>query len=353
MREEHSSVAPQVEILDMGSPVRGEGGAMYPLLLRRAESGGPDFVLDINDEVLIAAPDVASVSAGKGIAIIFLFSLIPIDAAILKLIPKMATAGQMVSIPVVVMVLMLLLSVAFGINVFNAVRGGNRIEPILLDRQKGTVTLFSKVGVSTYDWRVLKPFIRIVQIVHAAGGAVTYQLILADVDEDTGVVRSEFIAAKGGLIGAGVQRYGFFKQFMDGPHEGLPDFQIVSPRMGWAKQLAVSIWTGDMLRQRWMGEKSWTLWMVICNMLWVMLITPLQITELIGAWISKGPFGLKETGPWPGRFDSMRSNSLLKEKGKRYAEVTNKSRSILLVSMALGVIAWIVPIVLFLKVAFL
>ncbi len=93
--------------------------------------------------------------------------------------------------------------------------------------------------------------------------------------------------------------------------------------------------------------------MVICNMLWIMLITPLQVTELIGAWISKAPLGLKETGPWPGRFESMRSNSLLKEKGKRYAEVTNKGKSILLVSMVLGVIAWMVPIVLFLKVAFL
>lgn len=353
MHEEHSSVAPQVEILDMGAPVRGKGGAMYPLLLHRVEADGPDFVLDINDEVLIAAPDVSSVSAGKGIAIIFIISLIPIDAAIIKLIPRMAEAGQVISIPVVVMALALLLSVAVGINVFNAVRGGNRIEPLLLDRQKGTVTHFSKAGVNAYDWRVLKPFIRIVQIVHAAGGAVTYQLILADVDEATGVVRSEFIAAKGDLIGAGVQRYGFFKQFMDGPHEGLPKFQVVSPRMGWAKQLAVSIWTGDMLRQRWMGEKSWTLWTVICNILWVMLIVPLQVTELIGAWISKGPFGLKETGPWPGRFESMRSDSLLKEKGKRYAEVTNKSKGLLLMSMALGLIAWMLPIGLFLKVAFL
>lgn len=352
MSEEYSSVAPQVEILDMGAPVRGSGGTMYPLLLHRVEAGGPDFVLDINDDVLIAAPDVASVSAGKGIAIIFLFSLIPVDAAIIKLIPKMAAAGGMISIPVVVMVLALLLSVAVGINVFKAVRGGNRIEPILLNRKEGTVTLFSKAGVSKHDWRVLKPFIRIVQIVHAAGGAVTYQLILADVDRDTGVVRSEFVAAKGDLIGAGVQRYGFFKQFMDGSHEGLPKFQVVSPHMGWAKQLAVSIWTGDMLRQRWMGEKSWTLWMIVCNMLWVMLIAPLQVTELIGAWISKGPFGLKETGPWPRRFESMGGNSPLKEKGRRYSEVTNKSKSLLLVSMTVGVVAWMVPITLFIKVAF-
>lgn len=326
---------------------------MYPLLLHRVEVGGPDFVLDINEDVLIAAPDVASVSAGKGIAIILLFSLIPVDAVIIKLIPKMAAATGMISFPVVVMVLALLLSVAVGINVFKAVRGGNRTEPLLLNRREGTVTVFSKTGVNTYDWRVLKPFIRIVQIVHAAGGAVTYQLVLADVDGDTGVVRSEFVAAKGDLIGAGVQRYGFFKQFMDGPHEGLPGFQVVSPRMDWAKQLVVSIWTGEMLRQRWMGEKSWTLWMVICNMLWIMLITPLQVTELIGAWISKGPFGLKETGPWPGRFESMDHNSPLKAKGKRYAEVTNMSKSLLLVSMALGVVAWMVPIGLFLKVAFL
>lgn len=346
-------VSPQVEVLDMSRPVQGQGGAMYPLLLNRVEAGGPDFVLDINDEVLIAAPDVASVSAGKGIAIIFLFSLVPIDAVILKLIPKMAAAGQANSTPVAVMVLALLLSVAVGINVFNAVRSGNRVEPLLMDRIEGIVTVFSKAGADTYDWRALKPFIRIVQIVHAAGGAVTYQLILADVDENTGVVRSEFIAAKGDLIGAGAQRYGFFKQFMDGPHDGLPKFQIVSPRMCWAKQLAVSIWTGEMLRQRWMGEKSWTPWLVICNMLWIMLITPLQVTELIGAWISKGPLGLKETGPWPGRFESMESNSPLKAKGRRYAEVTNKSKSLLQVSMTLGVIAWMVPIGLFLKVAFL
>lgn len=72
MHEEHSSVAQHVEILDMGAPVRGKGGAMYPLLLHRSEEGGSDFVLDINEDVLIAAPDVAAVSAGKGIAIIFL-----------------------------------------------------------------------------------------------------------------------------------------------------------------------------------------------------------------------------------------------------------------------------------------
>ncbi len=325
---------------------------MYPLLLHRAESGGPDFVLDMDDEVLIAAPDVASISAGKGIAIIFLLSIIPVDAAILKLIPRMAEAEGMNSIPVAVMVLVLLLSIAVGVNVFKAVRGGNRIEPLLLNKREGTVTIFSKAGLATYDWCILKPFIRIVQIVHAAGGAVTYQLILADVDEDTGIVRSEFLAAKGDLIGAGVQRYGFFKQFMDGSHEEFPKFQVVSPHMNWAKLLAVSIWTGDMLRQRWMGEKPWTIWVVICNMLWVMLITPLQVTELIGSCISKGPFGLKETGPWPARFESMEKNSPLKEKGSRYAEVTSESKRLLLVSMALGVIAWMVPIGLFLKVAF-
>ncbi|WP_333627793.1 hypothetical protein [Stenotrophomonas cyclobalanopsidis] len=352
MHEEHFSGARQVEMLDMGAPVRGKSGAMYPLLLHRVEGGGLDFVLDINEDVLIAAPDVAAVSAGKGIAIILLLSLIPVDAAIIKLIPKMASAAGAISVPVVVMVLALLLSVAVGVNVFKAVRGGNRIEPLLLNRRDGTVTVFSKEGVSTYDWGALKPFIRIVQIVHAAGGAVTYQLILADVDEATGVVRSEFIAAKGDLTGAGVERYGFFKQFMGGSHEGLPNFQLVSPHMDWAKQLAVSIWTGDMLRQRWMGEKSWTFWMAICNMLWVMLITPLQVTELIGAWISKGPFGWKETGPWPRRFESVGGNSPLKEKGGRYAEVTSMSRILLLVSMTLGTAAWMVPIGLFLKVAF-
>lgn len=325
---------------------------MYPLTQQKAEAGGPDFVLDINEDVLVAAADVASVSAGKGVAVIFLLSIIPVDAAIIKLIPKMASAAGWISIPVVAMVLALLLSVAVGINVFNAVRDGNRIEPLLLNRRDGTVTLFSKKGANMYDWGALKPFIRIVQIVHAAGGAVTYQLILADVDEVTGAVRSEFVAAKGDLIGAGVQRYGFFKQFMGESHEGLPEFQVVSPHMDWAKKLAVSIWTGGMLRQRWMGEKSWTFGMGVCNMLWVMLITPLQITELIGAWISKGPFGWKETGPWPRRFESIGSNSLLKQKGRRYAEVTNMSRILLLVSMTLGVIAWMVPIGLFIKVAF-
>ncbi|WMJ69538.1 hypothetical protein [Stenotrophomonas sp. 24(2023)] len=325
---------------------------MYPLLLQRVEDGGPDFVLDIDGEVLIAAPDITSVSAGKGIAVILLLSLFLIDAAILRLIMKVVADGRIMSALVVGMLLVLLLSVAVGINVFNAIRKGNRLESLMLNRREGTFTQFSQAGAKTCDWRILKPFIRIIQIVHSAGGAVTYQLVLADVDEGTGVIRSEFIAAKGDLIGAGVQRYGFFRKFMEGAHDELPRFQIISQRMDWSKQLAVSLWTGNVLRQRWMGDKPWTPWLMVCSTIWVVLITPLQITELIGAWISKGPFGLKETGPWPGRFEKEKSSSPIKQKGRRYSEVTLLGKRLLLASMGLGVALWGMLLGMLLMVAF-
>lgn len=64
-----------IEVMDMERPVLGPGGKMYPLLLGRAEGGGPDFLLDINEEVLVAAPDVNAISAGKGVAVILLFAI--------------------------------------------------------------------------------------------------------------------------------------------------------------------------------------------------------------------------------------------------------------------------------------
>ncbi len=68
---------------------------------------------------------------------------------------------------------------------------------------------------------------------------------------------------------------------------------------------------------------------------------PFQLSELIAAWISKGPFGVKETGPWPSRFDALKDDSVLKSKADRYGDVTPISRIIIVIALALGVFVWI------------
>ncbi len=53
---------------------------------------------------------------------------------------------------------------------------------------------------------------------------------------------------------------------------------------------------------------------------------PFQLLELIAAWISKGPFGVKETGSLPSRFDALKDDSVLKPKADRHGDVTSISR---------------------------
>ena len=340
----------KIEVMDMERPVFGPGGKMYPLLLRCAEDGGPDFVLDINEKVLVAAPDVNAISAGKGIAVILLFAIALVIAVLIGLLPIFLEHASKLIFPLLLIFLTVILGLAVSVNVFRAVRSGNRLEPVVFNRSDQTVTRYSREGAVSYTWQALRPFIRIIQIVHAAGGSVTYQLILADVDDDTGVVRSEIIAGKGDLIGAGANRYGFYQRFMEGPLLGLPAFQLVSLRMDWFKRMAVSIWTLDATRRRLLGERNWTPVTFLSSVLWIVLLTPFQVPELIGAWISKGPYGLKECGPWPRRFEALKSDSILKSKAARYGEVTPVAKRIIIFSLVLGAFVW-VPLFLLLCVA--
>jgi hypothetical protein len=339
-----------IEVMDMEGPVLGPGGKMYPLLLRRTEDGGPDFVLDINEEVLVTAPDVNAISAGKGVAVILLFAIALVIAVLVGFLPKFLEHASELKLPLVLIFLTVILGLAVSVNVFRAVRSGNRLEPVVFNRADQTVTRYSQAGAASYSWQALRPFIRIIQIVHAAGGSVTYQLILAEVDDETGVVRSEFVAGKGDLIGAGANRYGFIQRFMDGPLSSLPKFQLAALRMDWFKRLAVSIWTLEATRKRLLGERDWTPLTILLSVLWIALLAPFQVPELIGAWISKGPYGLKESGPWPGRFDALKSDSILKSKAEHYGEVTSVAKRIIIISLALGGFVW-VPLFLLLSVA--
>lgn len=339
-----------IEVMDMERPVLGLNGKMYPLLLRRAEDGGPDFVLDINEEVLVAAPDVNAISAGKGVAVILLFAIALVIGVLIGFLPKFLEHASELKLPLAMICLTVILGLAVSVNVFRAVRSGNRLEPVVFNRADQTVTRYSQAGAASYRWKALRPFIRIIQIVHAAGGSVTYQLILAEVDDETGVVRAEFVAGKGDLIGAGANRYGFIQCFMEGPLSSLPKFQLAALRMDWFKRLAVSIWTLEATRKCLLGERDWTPLTMLLSVLWIALLAPFQVPELIGAWISKGPYGLKESGPWPGRFDALKSDSILKSKAEHYGEVTPVARRIIIISLALGAFAW-VPLFLLLCIA--
>lgn len=339
-----------IEVMDMERPVLGRGGKMYPLLLRRAENGGPDFVLDINEEVLVAAPDVNAISAGKGVAVILLFAIALVIGVLIGFLPKFLEHASELKFPLVLIFLTVILGVAVSVNVFRAVRSGNRLEPVVFNRTDQTVTRYSQEGAASYRWQSLRPFIRIIQIVHTAGGSVTYQLILAEVDDETGVVRSEFVAGKGDLIGAGANRYGFYQRFMEGPLSGLPAFQLAALRMDWFKRMAVSIWMLEATRKRLLGERSWTLLTTLLSVSWIALLAPFQVPELIGAWISRGPYGLKECGPWPGRFEALKNDSILKSKAEHYGEVTAMAKRIIIISLVFGALVW-VPLFLLLCVA--
>ncbi len=330
----------KIDVMDMDGAVQGLGGKMYPLLLHRTEDGGPDFVLDVDEDALVAVPDVNLISAGKGIAVIMLFAIASVTAYILGFLPMLMEDVSKLVLPLIMVFLVAVLGLAAAIFVFRAVRNGDRLDPILFNRLDQTVTHYSGSGAMVYNWRSLKPFIRIIQVVHAAGGSVTYQLILADVDVGTGAIRSEFVAGKGDLIGAGAHRFGFFQAFMEGSLADLPKFQLVSSRMGWLKRVAVSIWTLNATRERLLGRQPWTPGVILITIIWIALLTPLQLSELIAAGISKGPFGVKETGPWPSRFDALKDRSVLKSKAERYGDVTSISRWVVTSALAIGASIW-------------
>ncbi|WP_447594057.1 hypothetical protein [Stenotrophomonas rhizophila] len=61
-----SDARTRVEVVDFSSPVQGRDGAMYPLTSWRAEEVDLDFVLDIGEDELVVASDLAITSGGKG-----------------------------------------------------------------------------------------------------------------------------------------------------------------------------------------------------------------------------------------------------------------------------------------------
>jgi len=330
----------KIDVMDMDGAVQGLGGKMYPLLLHRTEDGGLDFVLDLDEDALVAAPDVNLISAGKGVAVIMLLAITLVTSYVIGFLPMLMEDASKLVLPLIMVFLVAVLGPVAEIFVFRAVRNGDRLDPILFNRLDQTVTHYSGSGTTIYNWRSLKPFIRIIQVVQAAGGSVTYQLILADVEGGTGAIRSEFVAGKGDLIGAGAHRFGFFQVFMEASLSDLPRFRLMSSRMGWLERTAVSIWTLNATRERLLGQQSWTPAVTLVSFIWIVLLTPFLLSELVAAWISKGPFGVKETGPWPARFDALEEDSVLKSKAKRYGDVTPISGAIVAIALALGAFVW-------------
>lgn len=105
--------------------------------------------------------------------------------------------------------------------------------------------------------------------------------------------------------------------------------------------MAMSVWTLDATRKCLLGRQPWTPAIALVRLLWTVLLMPFQLSELIAARISKGPFGVKETGPWPSRFDALGDDSVLRLKADRYGDVTPISRRIIAIALALGAFIWI------------
>lgn len=221
-----------------------------------------------------------------------------------------------------------------------SVTHGNRIEPMVFNRTTRAVKHYGKSGVRTYPWDRLHPVIRIVRVVGIAGGAQSYQLVLADVDPATGKIGSKFIAGKGDLIGAAVLRFGLFNAYMSHPLDRLPHFQLVSVAPDWFQRLAISIWTAPTLAVRWLGEKPWSMLVGLGGALTVIVAMPLQMPELLAARITQGPYGERSLGPWMKRFSALPETSVLRTLVREEAGVARPARQCIVVALAIGTLFW-------------
>jgi hypothetical protein len=314
---------------------------MYSLTHHRAEDVDIDFVFDIDETELVVAPDVTMLSGAKGGLLWLVGMIVLVDVVLLADLPEMLATWKEMVASTVVTLLFLVLSVAFCVGMFRAVRQGNRVEPVLFNRITRTVSHFGSHGVRTYPWERLRPFIRIVRVVNTVGGGQTYQLVLADVEPSTGRVGAEFVAAKGDLIGAGVLRYGFFKAYMDKPLERLPGFHLVPSRPDWMQRLALSIWTVPGLAPRWLGERPWSPLVGLGSALNIILAVPLQMPELFAARISLGPHGERSLGPWLKRFDALPSGAVLRGLARSHASVVVPARRCITIALPIGVVFWV------------
>ena len=154
---------------------------MYPLAHWRTEEVDLDFVMDVGDSELVVAPDLTMLSGAKGGALWVIGITILVDAVFLYF-----TLKSMDMQPDYVMdgiaLGFILISIPFCVWILRSVRYKSRIEPVLFNREDGTVKHYGADRVTTLDWANLKPFIRIVRAVGAAGGAQVQLLILAEFD---------------------------------------------------------------------------------------------------------------------------------------------------------------------------
>lgn len=336
----------QGAVVDFSSPVQGSGAVMYPLMHWRAEEVDLDFVLDVGEDELVVASDVAITSGGKGGSIWLIGVVLLLDAVFVHFCLKLMKMDGFESSSAFLAILVLA-SIPFCIWIFRSVKYNGRVEPIVFNRVDQTVTHYGKDRVKTIAWERLKPFIRIVRVVGMAGGAQIELLVLAEMDEVSGRVTSEMVVGRGDVISAGSLRYGFFKAYMHGPREDLPGFRLVSVNPDWMKRLALSLWVVPALRWRWLGEKSWSPLTGLATVFNTVVALPLLIAELVAARISVAPRGESSLGPWHKRFDALAPESLLRKLARHHGEVVVEAKPWLLASIVIGCVFWSALLVLF------
>lgn len=346
MGEGYSNSLGDLDVVGFSSPVQGVGGVMYPLLHWRVEDVDGEFVMDINHEELVVASDVTLLSGGKGGVLWMMCVVLLMDLFFIHLLIEMTSWGGFGVVEFFVAAIGLS-SIPLCIWMFRSVRYRGRIEPIVFNSVLGTVSHYGEGHVLTVEWNRLKPFIRIVRAVGAAGGAQVQLLVLADVDEVSGIVRAEIVAGRGGVITAGALRYGFFKTFMDGPLEELPRFRLISANPDWMQRMAISLWTVPALRWRWLGERRWSPWVGLASFFNTLAAFPLLMAELIASRITLGPRGESSLGPWHKRFDALAPDSLLRERARHHGDVVVEAKRCLLSSIAIGCVFWLIALVFF------
>lgn len=346
MVEECSGSRGDVDVVDFSSPVQGVGGVMYPLLHWRVEDVDADFVMDINDEELVVASDVTLLSGGKGGVLWMMCVVLLMDLFFIHLLIEMISFGGFGFVEFFVAAVGLS-SIPLCIWMYKSVRYRGRIEPIVFNSVHRTVSHYGEDRVRTIDWNRVKPFIRIVRAVGAAGGAQVQLLVLADVDEVSGRVKAEIVAGRGGVITAGALRYGFFKTFMDGTLEELPRFRLISVNLDWMQRMAISLWTVPALRWRWLGERRWSPWVGLASFCNTLAAFPLLMAELIASRITLGPRGESSLGPWHKRFDALAPDSLLRERARHHGNVVVEAKRCLLASIAIGCVFWLAALIFF------
>jgi len=329
-----------VEVVDFSSAVRGREGVMYPLAHWRTEEVDLDFVMDVGDSELVVAPDLTMLSGAKGGALWVIGITILVDAVFLYF-----TLKSMDMQPDYVMdgiaLGFILISIPFCVWILRSVRYKSRIEPVLFNREDGTVKHYGADRVTTLDWANLKPFIRIVRAVGAAGGAQVQLLILAEFDSTSRRVGREVVVGRGDIVSAGSLRYGFLEAYMGKTLEALPAFRLASLHMSWMQRIASSIWMVPVLGASWVGERPWSGWIALGTIINTVIALPLLAAEIVAAKISLGPRGEAALGPWKKRFAALPEDSKLRTLARHRGGMFAPARRWLFASIAIGCVFWL------------